>query len=238
MRIILRFLSVFVFFSTVITDDTSLFSDLGSYPSDLGSPDYQSLWTDDSSLGTDDPLPGESMFDETSPQMLSFDGCSSGDLGMAGGDLGIMRKMRRGQTCRSDTSTNTQGALEPPTSPDPEKPPPDDRKNTSPDPLSSFPYMPPPTFDGVGCASVGEQIFIYTVCGSRQNGIDRIPSTLLDFRVATFSVTNADLSKYQILITTSYPLYHRVHEALSLFLFLFPPSPCFLLIGTRNKKTT
>ena len=216
MRSILTFLNIFVFCSKVISDDASLFSDSGSYPSDLGFPDDQSLWSDDSSLGTDDPLPGESVFDETSPQMLSFDGCSSGgDLGMAGGDWGIMRKIRRGQVCPPETGTGTQGVLEPPTNPDPEgsPPPPDDQKNNSPDPLHSFPYMPPPSLDGLGCGDVGEQIFTYTVCGSKNVG-GRTPSTLLDFRYPTFSVTNAELSKSpKFRLPPTYYPYHRVQDA-------------------------
>lgn len=229
----LTFLNVFIFFLKVISDDASLFSDSGSYPSDLDSSDDQSLWSDDSSLGTDDPLPGGSMFDETSPQMLSFDGCSSGggDLGMVGGDLGIMRKIRRGQVCRPETGTGTQGALEP-TNPEPEESPPspDDQKNNAPDPLHSLPYMPPPSLDGLGCGDVGEQIFIYTVCGSKNRG-GPTPSTLIQFRLPTFSVTNAELSKYpkfdflrRIILITVYKMpLSSLPLSLSLYLSV-PPS--------------
>lgn len=161
------------------------------------------------------------MFDETSPQMLTFDGCSSGqgDLGMAGGggDWGILRRIRRrGQVCRPETGidTGTQGALEPPTSPDPERsptPPDDQKNNNAPDPLNSFPYMPPPSLDGLGCGDVGEQIFTYTVCGSKSGGA-KTPSTLLDFRLPTFSVTNAELSKYS---PELFNYYHVINSSLS-----------------------
>ena len=183
MRSILMSLSIFGFFSTVVSDDTLLFSDIGAYPSDLGSSDDLSLWTDDSSWGTNDPLSGESMFDEASPQMLSLDDCSSGDLGMAG-DFGIMRKTRRGNVCRPEGSTQA------PTGPDQ---PPDDQNSNELDSFSTFPYMPPPAFDGLGCPSLWGKIFPYTVCSSSSRG-DRTPSDLLDVQLPSFTVKNAELS--------------------------------------------
>lgn len=190
MHSILILLSIFGFFSTVISDDTSLFSDIEAYPYDLGSSDDRSLWTDDSPWETTDPLPGESMFDEASPQMLSFDECSSGDLGMAG-DFGIMRKTRRGNACRPEGSTQA------PAGPDQ---PPDDQNSNELDPFSTFPYMSPPAFDGLGCPSLWGKIFPYTVCSSSSRD-DRTRSELLDVHLPSFTVQNAELSKYPNLPT-------------------------------------
>lgn len=182
MHLILRSLSIFVFLSTVISDDTSLFSDIEPYSYDLGFSDDQSLWNDDSP-------PGESMFDEASPQLLSLDECSSGDLGLAG-DLGFTSKRRRGNTCRSETKGSTQT----PTEPDPEETPPDNQNNNGPDPLDFFPYMPPPEFDGLGCPSLWGKVFKYTVCGSAVRN-DQTRSEILDVLLPSFTVTNAELSK-------------------------------------------
>ena len=212
MRPVFMSLSLFVLFSPVLSDDTSIFSDVEPYAYDLGFSDDQSLWTtdgslletgdslletDDSLLETDDPLLGDSIFDETSPQMLSFDGCSSGDLGMAD-DLGFMRKTRREDVCRPETFSKPEGSIQVPgTYPDPDETPPDDRKNNSPDPFDSFPYMPPPAFDNLGCPSLWGKVFKYTVCGKDDRN-DRTPSTLPEINIGylSYTIKNAELSKY------------------------------------------
>lgn len=190
MRPILISLSIFVFFATVMSDDISLFSTTEPYPYDLGSSDDQSLWTDNPSLGTDDPLLGDFMFDETSSQMLSFDDCSSGDLGSAG-DLGFTSKVRRGKVCSPETSSGTQGSVQTPTNPDL---PPDDQNKNTPSPFDTFPYMPPPTFDNLGCANLWGKVFPYTVCGS-SNRDDRTLSTELYVQLPSYTLKNAVLSK-------------------------------------------
>lgn len=194
MRATLLSLSLLFGISTVISDDTSLFSDLEPYPYDSAFSDEQTFWTDDSQLGTDYPLLGDSMFDETSPQMLSFDGCSSGDLGFTG-DFGFTGKIRRGDSCRPDTSSGTEGSIQaPPSYPDPEERPPDDQGDDSPDALKPLPYMPPPAFDGLGCSNLVNGFLTYTVCGNG-NSKDSTPSESSYVQFPSFNVMNAELSK-------------------------------------------
>ena len=181
---IFNFLIITSSLSIAISADTSLFLD------DTDPLSYELFSNDDLALG-------EPLFEEPPPELLSFDECSSADLGygLTGEIQWTSRMRRRGDACRSEIS--------PPTTDDPDRPPPDAGGTQTINGLNSLfqeynidTYMPPPDYEGLGCQNLWGKVFKYTVCGTGKRE-DQSYSTELDGMITSFTVKNCQLCKYQ-----------------------------------------
>lgn len=216
---IFKFLIISRFLSTISADTSLLFGDTDPLPYDL--------------FSDDDLEFGEALFEEPPPELLSFDGCSSGDLGYGlTGDVEWTSKMRRRDACRSEIA---------PTTDDPDRTPPDTSGTQTVNGLNSLfqeynidTYMPPPEFQDLGCQSLWGKVFKYTVCGSGKRD-DQSLSAELDVMITSFTVQNCQLCKYQPCPTLPAPhisgsspsfgvLRQLAHVCSVLFLLFFKPS--------------
>lgn len=165
--------------STVISQDLSLFYD------DPGT--SQIDWDSTDTALLEEPLPlDDSIFDETSPDLLSFNDCSSGGDGWTG-------KLRRRQAaCRSQISPSTEDIYQTPTGLEEKKT--TAETNSLIQGLIRDDYMSPPTFEGMGCPNFVAGVLKYTVCATGKRA-DMTRSTILQLTFLTYSLKNCELCK-------------------------------------------